>query len=163
MNSKDLIRQTIGATDTVWKGYLADLTDAELLHRPVKGANHINWQFGHLIVSEHMLGNSIEPDAMPPLPDGLAEKYAKDTATNDDASAFETKESLMSIQETQRAGLMKILDGLSEEDLDKPTSGPMQGFFPNFASLIMSADVHWMMHAGQWALTRRSLGKPPLF
>jgi hypothetical protein len=27
-------------------GYLEDLTDQELLHRPAKGANHINWQLG---------------------------------------------------------------------------------------------------------------------
>jgi len=22
---------------------------------------------------------------------------------------------------------------------------------------------HWLMHAGQWAVVRRKLGKPPLF
>ena len=163
MNTKDLIRQTINTTDFVWKGYLADLSDADLLHRPVEGANHINWQLGHLIASEHALGNRVAADAMPPLSEGFAEKYASENASQDDPACFESKATLLATQETQRAGLMKILDGLSDEDLDTPGPEAMRDFFPNFASLILAADVHWMMHAGQWAVTRRSLGKPPLF
>ena len=163
MDSKDIIRQTIATTDFVWKGYLADLTDDDLLHRPVSGANHINWQLGHLIVAEHSLCNQITPDVMPSLPDGFTEKYVKETAASDDASDFESKETLLRVQAEQRAGLMKILDGLSDEDLDKPGPEAMKDFFPNVAGLILAADVHWMMHAGQWAVTRRSLGKPPLF
>ena len=163
MNTKDLIRQTIATTDSVWQGYLSDLSDSDLLHRPVDGANHINWQLGHLIVAEHNLCDPVAPGAMPALPEGFAAKYGKDTADSDDARSFESKESLLAVQAEQRAGLLKILDGLSDEDLDKPGPEAMRSFFPNFASLILSADFHWMMHAGQWAITRRSLGKPPLF
>ena len=163
MNTKDLIRQTIATTDFVWKGYLADLSDRDLLHRPVAGANHINWQLGHLITAEHNLCNQITPDSMPALPEGFAEKYASETAESDDAENFESKETLLAVQAEQRTGLLKILEGLSDEDLDKPGPEAMRSFFPNVASLILAADVHWMMHAGQWAITRRSLGKPPLF
>lgn len=163
MNTKDLIRQAIAATDYVCQGYLSDLTDSDMLHRPVSGANHINWQLGHLIASEHMLCDPIKPGAMPPLPDGFAEKYTKDSASSDEASDFESKETLLAVQAEQRAGLLKILEELTDEDLDKPGPEAMRSIFPNVASLIMSADFHWMMHAGQWALTRRSLGKPPLF
>ena len=163
MNAKDLIRQTIATSDFVWKGYLDDLSDADLLHRPVAGANHINWQLGHLIVAEHNLGNQITEDAMPPLPNGFAEKYASDCASSDNADDFESKETLLGAQAQQREGLLKLLDGLSDEDLQRPGPEAMKDFFPNVASLVLSADVHWMMHAGQWAITRRSLGKPPLF
>ena len=163
MNTKDLIRQTIATTDFVWKGYLADLSDSDLLHRSVEGANHINWQLGHLIASEHALGNQVRSDSMPPLPDGFAEKYSSENASKDDQGLFESKEALLAAQEVQREGLMKILDELSDDDLDQPGPEAMRDFFPNVASLILAADVHWMMHAGQWAITRRSLGKPPLF
>ena len=163
MNSKDLIRQTIATTDFVCNAYLDDLSDEDLLHRPVVGANHINWQLGHLITSENMLAEMVKADSMPALPEGFAEKYTKETAENDDPRAFETKTSLLDIQKQQRAGLLTLLDGLSDEQLQEPAPESMAAFFPNAAALILSADSHWMMHAGQWALVRRSLGKPPLF
>jgi hypothetical protein len=42
MDPKDLIRQTIATTDFVCSAYLEDLTDEDLMHRPVEGANHMN-------------------------------------------------------------------------------------------------------------------------
>ncbi len=163
MDTKDLIRQTIATTDFVCNAYLEDLTEEDLLHRPVAGANHINWQLGHLIAAENMLAEMVKPDSMPALPEGFADKYTKETADSDDPSAFETKSRLLEIQKEQRLGLFTLLDGLSNEALKEPGPESMAAFFPNAAALILSADSHWMMHAGQWALVRRSLGKPPLF
>ena len=163
MNPKDLIRQKIATTEFVCNAYLEDLTDEDLLRRPVEGANHINWQMGHLIASEKMLCEMVKPDSMPALPDGFAEKYAKETATSDDPASFATKSELQAAQKEQRAGLMSLLEGISEEELSNPAPEQMASIFPNAAALILSADTHWMMHAGQWAIVRRSLGKPALF
>ncbi len=163
MDAKDLIRQTIATTDYVCNAYLNDLTDEDLLHRPVAGANHINWQLGHLIAAENMLGEMVKAGSMPSLPDGFAETYAKETATVDDAGQFESKANLMTAKEVQRAGLMSLLDQLPVDELANPSPESMRGFFPNSAALILAADSHWMMHAGQWAMVRRSLGKPALF
>ncbi len=163
MDLKDLIRQSIATADFVWNAYIGDLTDEELLHRPVEGANHINWQLGHLIVAENMLANMAMPDSMPALPDGFSEKYGKETASSDDPAGFETKEKLLEVQQQQRQGLLQLLDRLSDEELAQPAPEQMRSFFPTVAGLLMSADSHWMMHAGQWAVTRRSLGKPALF
>ena len=163
MNPKDLIRQTIATTEFVCSAYLEDLTDQDLLCRPVEGANHINWQLGHLIAAEKMLGEMVKPDSMPALPDGFADKYAKETATSDDPANFATKAELQAAQKEQRAGLLSLLDGISDEELSNPAPEQMASFFPNAAALILSADSHWMMHAGQWAIVRRSLGKPALF
>ncbi|TWU01911.1 DinB family protein [Neorhodopirellula pilleata] len=163
MDAKTLIRQTIATTEMICNTYLADLTDEDLLHRPVAGANHINWQWGHLIASEKMLGDLVKPGAMPSLPEGFEEKYGKETAAVDDADQFATKAELQAAQQTQREALMALLDNLSVEELSNPAPEQMAAFFPNAASLILSADSHWMMHAGQWAVVRRALGKPPLF
>ncbi|MGB7326290.1 MAG: DinB family protein [Rubripirellula sp.] len=163
MDAKELARLAIASADQICMSYLADLSDADLLHRPVKGTNHINWQVGHLIAAEHMLGEMVQPGSMPALPDGFADKYAKETATNDDQASFATKEELLAAKQVQRDGLMSLLEKLPVEDLSKPSPEQMRSFFPNLASLILSADSHWLMHAGQWAIVRRSLGKPPLF
>ncbi|QDT02622.1 DinB superfamily protein [Rubripirellula lacrimiformis] len=163
MDPKALIRQTIASTEFVCNAYLNDLTDDELMHRPVEGANHINWQWGHLIASEHMLGQMIPGVTMPSLPEGFADKYSKEAAASDDASAFEDKATLLSVQQQQRQGLLAVLDGISDEALSDPAPEAVATIFPNSAAIILSADSHWMMHAGQWAIVRRSLGKPALF
>src|SRR5881227_1576097 len=121
MNAKDAIKIGIDTGQFVSIGYLEDLTDQELLHRPTKGANHINWQLGHLIQSENEMTNIVAPDAMPPLPAGFAEKYTKDTASSDDASRFLKKAELLKVFEEQSAGTLKALDKLSDADFDKPT------------------------------------------
>ncbi|HMC12653.1 MAG TPA: DinB family protein, partial [Pirellulaceae bacterium] len=160
MNAKDAIKISIDMGQKITLDYLKDLTDKELLHRPAKGANHINWQLGHLIESENQMGNMAVPGSMPPLPAGFAEKYTKDTATSDDASKFLKKDELLKLFEEQRVATRKALDKSSEADLDKPTG---QSWAPTVASLFSMAGTHWVMHAGQWAVVRRQLGRPPLF
>ena len=60
-------------------GYLGDLTDEDLMKRPIEGTNHIKWQLGHLIAAEHQMIEGVAPGSMPPLPEGFAEKHKKDT------------------------------------------------------------------------------------
>ena len=88
MNTKEAIKIGIDTGRNISIGYLEDLTDQELLHRPAKGANHINWQVGHLIQSENEMINIVVPGAMPPLPAGFAEKYTPESSKLDSAGAF---------------------------------------------------------------------------
>jgi len=160
MNAKEALKIGMNSGRQISLDYLKDLTDKELLHRPAKGANHINWQLGHLIESENQMGNMAVAGSMPPLPAGFAEKYSKDTASSDDASKFLKKDELIKLFEEQRAAMLKALDKLNDADLDKPTG---QSWAPTVASLFSMGGTHWMMHAGQWAVVRRQLGRPPLF
>ena len=75
MNAKDVIRNNLGLSDFVFQGLLADLSDEDLLVRPVASANHIAWQLGHLIVSENNLINAVCPGSMPELPQGFSESH----------------------------------------------------------------------------------------
>src|SRR6186997_3037482 len=95
MNTRDGIKIGLDTGEFVSLGYLEDLTDAELLRRPHPACNHINWQVGHLIAAEHMMIEKVAPGSMPALPASFAEKYAKETATCDDASKFTTKSELL--------------------------------------------------------------------
>ena len=160
MNAKEALKIAIDVGRMISLGYVEDLTDQELLHRPAKGANHINWQLGHLIQSENEMINIVAPGTMPPLPAGFAEKYSRDTATSDDPSKFLKKDELLRIWEGQRTALLKALDNVSDADLDKQTG---QSWAPTVASLFAMGGTHWVMHAGQWAVVRRQLGRPPLF
>lgn len=67
MDSREAIKLSIGTADFVAMGYLADLTDQDLMLRPHPGCNHINWQIGHLVAAEHDLIEKVASGAMPAL------------------------------------------------------------------------------------------------
>ena len=91
MQIKDVMRASFGRSKMVTDMLLADFTDAEILVRPVSGANHTAWQLGHLVSSLNYFGETIEPGSMPPLPAGFAERHTKETAGKDEAAAFLSK------------------------------------------------------------------------
>ncbi len=161
MKAQEAIKLSIDASSMITMGYLEDLTDADLLHRPAPACNHINWQLGHLIVAEnHLLSKSV-PGAMPPLPTGFEQKYTTETSKLDDPKVFAPKVELLRIYQQQRAASLAALAKTTEADLDKPSG---VDFAPTVgAAISMAAGGHWLMHVGQWAVVRRQLGRPPLF
>jgi hypothetical protein len=163
MNVRETIKLSYGTPDGICRGYLADLKDSDLLVRPVPGANHIAWQMGHLIATERDMSESLCPGSCPPLPAEFKEKHSKATATSDDPKAFFTKDEYLKLYDQVRAGTFKALDAQKEEDFDKPSPESVRKFCPTIAAVFMLHPQHWLMHAGQWAVVRRKLGKPPLF
>jgi hypothetical protein len=160
MNARQAVKLSIDSGDFVSLAYLEDLTDKEFLHRPCPGANHINWQVGHLIVSEHQMTEKVAPGSMPALPAGFAEKYTKETSASDDPNTFCKKDELLRVHKEQRAGTLKALEKMSDEQLDGPSGFD---FVPSVGGLFSMQGSHWLMHAGQWAVIRRQLGRKPLF
>ena len=163
MDVKTPIRQSLNLSSRILQSYIEDLSDAELLHRPCPGGNHINWQLGHLIASENKMINGAIPGSMPALPAGFAEKYASDNAGVDDPKQLCTKQELLSIHKQQREATLATLAKQSEKDLDKEAPEAYKAYAPNFGALFAMQDAHWMMHAGQWAIIRRQLGRKPMF
>jgi hypothetical protein len=160
MNARQAIRLAIDTGNMVAMAYLQDLSDADLMRRACPGINHINWQLGHLIVAENHMINQASPGSMPPLPEGFAQKYGKETAGSDDPSQFATKEELLRVAGEQRAATLATLDKMTDADLDRATG---IDYAPTVAALFSMQGGHFLMHAGQWAVVRRQLGRPPLF
>jgi hypothetical protein len=162
MDTKQLIRSNLSQADFTVNAYLADLTDEELLVRPVPGINHIAWQWGHLIASEAYLIGQVCPGFKSPLPADFAGKFTNDTAKIDDASAFPKKEDYQRLAKETREATVAALEKLPVADLDKPAS-KVPPLAKDVAGVFLLVGGHWLMHAGQWAVTRRKLGRPPLF
>ena len=124
--------------------YLGDLSDADLLVRPVPGANHIAWQLGHLITAEAnaCAAETCPSAAYPELPAGFAERHTKETASKD--TGFGTKAEYLSLFNKVRQATIAALAKMSDADLDKPTSGPIAQMAPTLgALLVLNADhVH---------------------
>jgi hypothetical protein len=141
---------------------LADFSDAELLQRPVPGANSGNWQIGHVILSEYRMMTAAGAK-MPELPAGFAEKYGRDTAKNDDASAFLKKDELLAAFTKTRDASVAFAQGLNDEQLDAAAPENIRRLAPTVADLLGLLSGHVTMHIGQLQVLRRKLSKPVLF
>jgi hypothetical protein len=162
MDLKQAIRSSFSQTDMVVESYLADLTDEELLVRPLPGTNHIAWQLGHLITAERALIEKIAPGQTEPLPAGFDKAYSKDTAALDDPAKFLSKDEYQRLARGVRAGTLRIADTMAPADFDRP----VERIIPVVqvaGDMFFFVSMHWLMHAGQWAVLRRKVGRPPLF
>ncbi len=162
MKAQDAIRTALAGAQQIVNMYLQDLSDADLLVRPVPHANHIAWQLGHLISSERGMVSEHLPDVKyPELPAGFAERHNKDAASRD--TGFGTKAEYLDLYNKVRQTTIDAVGKLSDADLDKPITGPMAAMVPKLGDLLLLNANHAMMHAGQFTVVRRKLGKPVLF
>ena len=158
MNIQQLVAISLETADTICLSYLQDLADEDLMRRPHPSCNHLNWQVGHLIQSEHEMMSRIGP--MPPLPAGFAERYRKETQSSNRGDDFCDKRQLLEAQQAQRTGTLALVAGLDPTDLDRASG---VDYAPTLGALVALIPAHWLMHAGQWVIVRRELGRPPLF
>lgn len=157
MDARQAIQINLDMAETVGLSYVSDLTDEELLLRPHPECNHINWQLGHLIVSEHQLMSKIAAHRMPCLPDGFETRYAKENAKSDNPAKFATKQTLLDTYRQQRSGTRTVLESFSDEELDRESGVP---YAPTVGALISMQGSHWLMHCGQWVIVRRRCHRP---
>ncbi len=146
----------------VLKTYVSDLDDADLMRRPSEGCNHLAWQLGHLISSEVHLLNCIASDQGTELPDGFADAHSKENCENNDPAGFLGKAAYVELFDQVRAASLAALDAYAESDLDNPAPDDFREFCPTMGGMFTLIATHPMMHAGQFVVVRRQLGKPIL-
>lgn len=158
MNAKDALKLSLTTTQQTLSMYVSDLSDDDLLVRPVPNANHIAWQLGHLIFAEKALLESELPGARyPDLPPAL------DYSSREPGGDFLKKAEYLEWFNRVRDATLANLDRLSDADLERATTGRMAKFAPTVAALLVLVANHTLMHAGQFTVVRRALNKPVLF
>jgi hypothetical protein len=162
MISKDAILASFAFGDRIVDRYLADLSDADLLIRPVAGQNHIAWQLGHLIASERWMVERVRPGSSPELPSGFTEAHAKDETApkSDESGRFLSKERYLALMKAQREATKAVLADLSEADLNAPAPEGVPAWATTVSGLLLLAANHVLMHVGQFVSVRRTLQKP---
>lgn len=162
MNAIELLTSSLGTSRQVMEWIVSDLSDADLLVRPVPEANHFAWQLGHVVLSErNIVREQLPHAAMPELPPGFAELHASPPPAGD--GRYLSKAEYLEHLGRVREATIAVLAGLSEADLSRPTSGPLASFFPTLGSIFTMLSDHFYMHLGQASVVRRKLGKPVLF
>ena len=160
MDAKGAILAAMDTSHVVLRKYLDDLSDADLMRRPSEGSNHLAWQLGHLISSEVGLLNMVSHGKGPELPEGFAERHAKTACGNDDAAHFNSKQEYLELFERVNLASRELLAAFPENELDSPGPERFRAQFPTMGSLWILIATHPLMHAGQFAVARRLLGKP---
>lgn len=163
MTPLELLADNLARNAAVLKMTLADFADAELFVRPVPAANHAAWQLAHLTGTTAQLIDMVDPGVTPPAAVGWATTYAGATANDDDPTHYPTKTQLLETFSQTTDAVAQWVRTLTVADLDKPTTDRMAGFAPTVGLLILMTASHMMMHAGQFQVIRRKLGKPLLF
>ena len=153
MNTKDAIRAAMDTSFMVFKGYLGDLDDADLMQRPGEGCNHLAWQVGHLTASEVSLLEGVCPGKAAELPAGFAEAHSKETVGSDDASKFCTKAQYLELMDKVREATKAALDELPEQELDAPSPEHLSQFLSHSWPRVRidrhpSHDARWPICAG---------------
>jgi hypothetical protein len=162
MNAKDAIRSSANLSAMVLKTLISDLDDADLMRRPGEGCNHLAWQLGHLISSEVQLLDSVAPGQGTELPNGFADAHSKDACHNDDPAGFHGKQTYVELFDKVRAASLAALDAYAQSDFDNPAPEVFREFCPTMGDMFTLIATHPMMHAGQFVIVRRQLGKPIL-
>jgi DinB family protein len=160
MHAKDVIRENLDMSEFIVTSYLGDLSDVDLMLRPVEGMNHIAWQVGHLISSERQFIEGIKPGSCPALPAEFETLYTKEGTRVDDGTKFRTKAEYLDLWKAQRAATKAALDTIPDSKLDEPAPEQFRQFAPTVGSVLSMVGTHTLMHVGQWVGVRRKLKKP---
>jgi hypothetical protein len=160
MKATDVLAHSLESTQSILTMYFSDLSDADLLVRPVPEANHLAWQLGHLIVGEVELGKDVPGTKYAELPPGFAGQYTKETSKQTDTKGYLTKAAYLDLFTRARTATIAAVKALSDADLDKPNTGPIAKFAPTIGALVALLSNHTLMHGGQATVVRRKLGKP---
>jgi hypothetical protein len=163
MNFKDAVRSSLRISDFLVQGYLADITPDEMMHRPVPDANHVAWQLGHLIAAERHLVEAAAPGSMPTLPDGFADRHRRDGPMSDNPADFLSKDEYLQLAKQVRDSTLQVLDRFSDADFDKPVAARVPPFVKCAGDCFATIGPHWSLHAGQWVVLRRKLGRQRMF
>ena len=115
-----------------------------------------------MISSEVQLLNSIAPGHETELPDGFAAAHSKEACGNDDPTAFHDKQVYLDLFDKVRSVTLAVLDSYPESDLDNPAPETLRDFCPTMGDMFVLIATHPLMHAGQFVIVRRQLGKPVL-
>jgi hypothetical protein len=162
MTTKDLLRRLIESSHRIVRTYVADLSDAESLVRPVPGANHAAWQLGHMIGGTQRMLTAIGRSA-PALPGGFAEAHQRETCGSDDPAKFAKMSEYLALMDQMTAASLAAVDATPDADFDKPGPEPMRQYAPTVGVVLALLGSHWLMHAGQFVVLRRKLGRPVMF
>ncbi|MPZ21488.1 MAG: DUF664 domain-containing protein [Luteitalea sp.] len=163
MHTKEAITFALTTSNGAVLSVIDKMSDAATTFPTPNGGCHPLWVLGHLTIVEGMIPGVLFGDENP-----VAEwqKYFGESSEPvDNAGAYpsfaEVREKYLALRERN----LKLLESLSDEDLDKPTKAPPQGREHEFATYgrsFLVLALHQMMHRSHVTDALRAAGRTAL-
>ena len=77
-------------------------------------------------------------------------------------AAFGNKQTYVELYDKVRKATFAAIEAYPETDFDKAGPEPMRSLCPTMGDMFVLIATHPLMHAGQFVVVRRQLGKPVL-
>jgi hypothetical protein len=145
--------------------FLPDLSPAEWFWSPPQYATHVAWQVGHLAVAQYNLclrrvrGRTAADEALVSEP--FIEAFRFGSKPMCDEAQCPPLGEIKRVFDAVHEQSLSELEKTSDAELDAPLADP----HPRFATKLGAVEFcsqHELVHAGQIAMLRRLMGKPPL-
>jgi hypothetical protein len=160
MHTKDILKFALTVSNRAVLGVIDKMSGAPTTFPTPNGGCHPLWVLGHLTMVEGMIPGVLFGDKNP-----VAEwqKYFGESSEPvDNAGAYppfaEVRAKYLELRERN----LRLLESLSEEDLDKPTAAPPKGReqeFATFGSSFLVLALHQTMHRGHVTDALRAAGR----
>lgn len=165
MNATDFAKAALETSKTLVSGLITDMKDAPLTQPTKNGGNHPLWVLGHLAYSEANIVNDIMLGETNPLAE-WKDVFGGGSTPVADASKYPPFDEVLAKFEEVRERTLTLLNGFTEEDLNKPARNcppERQDFFGTIGQCLVILALHPAMHSGQVADARLAAGRKPLF
>jgi hypothetical protein len=159
MQSIHLIRDNLAKSRDRTLVKISEMKPHALIAPTPNGGGHTLWVLGHLayieglVIRTFMLGETNPMEAWGQTFDG--------DSVGADGSAYPPFDDVLAKCIEMREATIHLLDGLNEEDLDRPALASPNGFeetFGTWRQCFQYVADHWYMHRGQLADSRRAAG-----
>lgn len=141
-------------------GLLEDIPPDRWCWQPLPGFNHAAWVAMHIALADDWGPTSLgQPEKR------WVDRYGDLVSAGpaDDTARWPSRDEIMAVMEASHERFMACFEGVTEADLERPTSGPIADFAPNLGTLLDSHIWHEGFHGGQLSVIRKALGLPPKF
>jgi len=163
MKTKDAIKFALTFSDKAVLGAIDEMSDAPTTFPTQNGGCHPLWVLGHLTLVEGMIPEVLFGEENPAAE--WQQYFRQGSQPVSDAgqypSILEVRKKYLQLRERN----MKLLDSLSEQDLDKPTKAPPKGLeheFATYGQTFMVLALHQTMHRSHVTDAQRTAGRMAL-
>ncbi len=163
MQTKDAIKFALTVSNGAVLSVIDEMSGAATMFPTPNGGCHPLWVLGHLTLVEGSIPAIFFGDKNPAAE--WQSYFGENSEPVADASAYPPIAEVRKKYQQLREQNLKLLESLSETDLDKPTMAPPKGREQEFATYGQSFLVlalHQTMHRGNVTDARRAAGRAAL-
>jgi uncharacterized damage-inducible protein DinB len=163
MQMKEAIQFALNISNRAVLSVIDEMSDAATTFPTPNGGCHPLWVLGHLTLVEGMIPAALFGDKNPAAE--WQQYFGENSEAVSDPGAYPSFTEVRDKYLQLRQQNLKLLESLSDEDLEKPTKAPPNGREQEFATCGQSFLVlalHQAMHRGNVTDARRAAGRTAL-